>query len=234
MKSALVIRHLAFEDLGAFAVPLRDAGYAAQYLEAGVDDFRAREPEDPDLVIVLGGPIGACDDRHYPWLNEEAEWLGRRLQSQRPTMGICLGAQMIARALGAAVYPNAVKEIGLGGITLTEAGRESCLAPFATAPTTLHWHGDTFDLPEGTTLLASSNLCRNQAFAKGPNIIGFQFHPEAEGAGFERWLIGHACELAGAGILPGELRGRMAEVAAELEDKARRTLTLWLGGLEPH
>lgn len=232
MKRALVIRHLLFEDLGAFAAPLRDAGYAVQYLEAGVNDFKTREPDDPDLVIVLGGPIGAYDDHLYPWLNEEAEWVARRLLSQKPTMGICLGAQMIARTLGAAVYPNAIKEIGFGDITLTEAGRESCLAPFAAEPTTLHWHGDTFDLPEGAALLASTGLCRNQAFSVGPNIIGFQFHPEADGEKFEQWLIGHACELAATGIDIRELRDSMAAVSLELASKARKTLDIWLSGLD--
>jgi GMP synthase (glutamine-hydrolysing) len=104
-------------------------------------------------------------------------------------MGICLGAQLIARAAGARVYPSGVKEIGFAPITLTEAGCDSCLAAFADDPLTLHWHGDTFDLPEGATLLASTPGCRNQAFSLGPTVIGFQFHPEAGGPGFERWLI---------------------------------------------
>lgn len=232
MKSVLVLRHLAFEDLGAFAAPLENAGYVVRYIEAGIDQLEELDSTEADLLVILGGPIGAYEDSQYPWLAAQTEWIARRLRIQRPTMGICLGAQLMARALGAAVYPSGCKEIGIGDITLTETGQSSCLAPFANAPATLHWHGDTFDLPEGAELLASTSLCRNQAFSVGTNIIGFQFHPEANDATFERWLIGHACELSGAGIDIQQLRGAMANVSDELAAKAKATLELWLRGLD--
>ncbi|QUT07620.1 glutamine amidotransferase [Sphingobium phenoxybenzoativorans] len=235
MKRAVVIRHLAFEDLGAFTAPLRDADYSVHYQDAGVCTPDAGpEPWDSakiDLLIVLGGPIGAYEEHLYPWLTDEIDGIASRLRKRLPTMGICLGAQLIARALGAKVYPSGIKEIGIGNITLTDAGLASCLAPFADAPATLHWHGDTFDLPEGASLLASTDLCRNQAFSVGPNIIGFQFHPEADGTTFERWLIGHACELSVAGIDIRELRATMAVVSRELTDKAKTLLECWLRGL---
>ena len=185
MKSAVAIRHVGFEDLAAFAPAIRDAGYALRYCDVGEQDLRTLDPVKTDLLIVLGGPIGAYEDEAYPFLNEEIDILQQRLAAGRPTMGICLGAQLIARAAGAEVYPGPAKEIGFAPIALTETGRESCLASFAEDPMTLHWHGDTFDLPDGAERLASTELCENQAFSMGPNVIGFQFHPEASATGFE-------------------------------------------------
>ena len=97
---------------------------------------------------------------------------------------------------------------------------------------TLHWHGDTFDLPAGAERLAATDLCENQAFAMGPNIVGFQFHPEASAQGFEKWLIGHAAELAAAKIDVPRLRADAQTYGPELERKAQAVLSAWLGGLE--
>lgn len=231
MRSAVAIRHVGFEDLGAFAPAIRDAGYAIHYRDVGEQPLWTQEPAKPDLLIVLGGPIGACDDGVYPFLKEELDILEQRLEADRPTMGICLGAQLIARAAGANVFPGKAKEIGFAPIGLTEAGRASCLAPFAEEPMTLHWHGDTFDLPAAAERLASTELCENQAFSMGPNVIGFQFHPEAFAKGFERWLVGHAAELAGAGIDIARLRADAETYGAELGRKARRVAVDWLAGL---
>jgi GMP synthase (glutamine-hydrolysing) len=148
-----------------------------------------------------------------------------------PALGICLGAQLIASALGARVYPSGGQEIGLEPISLTEPGAASCLAPFAAEPTTLHWHGDTFDLPAGAIRLASTDLCENQAFALGDRVLGCQFHPEATGAGFEHWLVGHSAELAQAGIDPAALRAQMHAAAPELTRKSGQVMARWLAAL---
>ncbi|MDX2235383.1 MAG: glutamine amidotransferase [Hyphomonadaceae bacterium] len=222
---ALAIRHVPFEDLGAFAPVLRRRGFDIRYAEAGEE---ALEDGDADLVLVLGGPIGVYDEARYPFIGPEIALIAARLARNAPTLGICLGAQLMAAATGARVYPAGVKEIGLMPITLTQAGRGSCLAPFADAPLTLHWHGDTFDLPAGATLLASTPLVAHQAFALGDRAIGFQFHPEAGGPGFERWLVGHAVELAQAGVDVGALRTAMQTHAAGLAAKAEQVLGLWL------
>ena len=231
MKSALVIRHVGFEDLGAFAGPIRDAGYTTHYWDPGGDDLRSRTPETADLLVVLGGPIGAYEDETYPFLKAEIDCLEQRLAADRPTLGVCLGAQLIARAAGARVYPSGGKEIGFAPISLTEAGKTSCLAPFAHDPITLHWHGDTFDLPAGAERLASTTLCENQAFALGPHVIGFQFHPEASGHGMEQWLIGHAVELSTAGIDIPRLRADAVAHGRRLEDKAHAVARAWLAQL---
>jgi GMP synthase (glutamine-hydrolysing) len=231
MKSAIAIRHVGFEDLGAFQTPLRAAGYAVSYRDIGADDLTAPQLAAADLLMVLGGPIGVYEDTIYPFLRQEIALLEQRLATNRPTLGICLGAQLIARAAGARVYPSGIKEIGFAPIVLTEAGRESCLAPFADAPMTLHWHGDTFDLPDGAQLLASTALTKHQAFALGPNVIGFQFHPEAGTGNFEAWLVGHAAELAAAKIDVAGLREDGRRHGPALARKAGAVISRWLAGL---
>jgi len=231
MKSAIAIRHVKFEDLGAFAPALEAAGYAVQYLDIGEAALHGLRPEAADLVVVLGGPISVYEEANYPFLNDEIAFIERRLAAGRPLMGICLGAQLIARAAGARVYPSGTKEIGIGPVTLTEAGRASCLRPFAAEPATLHWHGDTFDLPAGAALLASTEVCENQAFALGRNVIAFQFHPEADTARIEQWLVGHTLELASAGIDIPVLRREALACREELRRKAETVAAAWLDGL---
>jgi GMP synthase (glutamine-hydrolysing) len=180
MTSTTVLRHVSFEDLGAFAPVLERRGAALDICDVGLDDFGTLDPLSPDLLIVLGGPIGVYEEERYPFLVDETSLITRRIGANRPTLGICLGAQLIAKAAGAKVYPSGLNEIGFAPITLTDAGRSSCLAPLAGEPMTLHWHGDTFELPGGATLLASTEACTNQAFMLGPNIIGFQFRRQAD------------------------------------------------------
>ncbi len=234
MPRCVTLSHLAFEDLGAFAGPLAAAGYRIETLEPGIDPLTDHDPLAADLVVVLGGPIGVYQTETYPWLTAEIAWLARRIAADRPIFGICLGAQLIAAAAGARVYPgDAGKEIGFAPITLTAAGRASCLAPFAAAPTTLHWHGDSFDLPPGATHLAATERYPNQAFALGSRIIGCQFHPEAGGPGFERWLIGHAAELSQAGVEILALRRAAARHGPALAQTAAACLHRYLDQIPP-
>jgi GMP synthase (glutamine-hydrolysing) len=225
MKTALAIRHLPYEDLGAFGPALAQRGFALRYAEAGQPLLDERQES---LVIVLGGPIGANDVERYPFLGPELALIERRMKRGAPTMGICLGAQMIAKVIGSKVYPAKAREIGIAPIKLTADGRDSCLAPYASDPLALHWHGDTFDLPRGSQLLASTDICENQAFAFGPNVMGFQFHPEATPAGFERWLIGNSAELAAAGIDPRAIRADMVRHGAALAAKGADVLHRWI------
>jgi len=231
-KSAVAIRHVHFEDLGAFAEPIREAGYAIQFVDAGLDDLSEVDPVGADLLVVLGGPIGAYEDDKYPFLADEIDLLERRLPARRPTLGICLGAQLIARALGGRVYPGPAKEIGWAPVALTEAGRAGPLRHLEGGPV-LHWHGDTFDLPDGADRLASTQLCVNQAFAWGRNALAFQFHPEVEATSFERWLIGHAVEIAGAGLSVAGLRADAARFANAAAERGRASLADWLRQVEP-
>jgi GMP synthase (glutamine-hydrolysing) len=226
-KTLLAIRHVHFEDLGAFEAPLRDAGYAIRYADMGVADVAALE--QPDLLAVLGGPIGAYEDDLYPFLRDEIAFLSARLAAKKPTLGICLGAQLMARALGARVYPGRAKEIGW--IPLALAPGDNPLQPLGSHPV-LHWHGDTFDLPDGAVRLASTPDCDNQAFSLGDHALAFQFHPEAQQAGFERWLIGHAGEIAAtAGVSVKGLRDGMSRFGVRASINGRAVLDKWLAGL---
>jgi GMP synthase (glutamine-hydrolysing) len=230
-KTALVLRHVQFEDLGTFRPPLEEAGYAIRQVTVGDPDFPGKGPVEPDLLVVLGGPIGVYEDTIYPFLKSEREFIARRLEAKRPTLGICLGAQLIAAALGAPVFPTGIKEIGFAPIDLTDAGRASPLRHLGGVPV-LHWHGDTYALPQGATNLASTSLVQQQAFSISETILGLQFHPEVEtGPRFERWLVGHAAELAGAGIdVPG-LRRNAVRHGEKLGIAAVAMLNEWLAGL---
>lgn len=231
VKTVQAIRHIGFEDLGSFAAPLREAGYDIEYIDVAERDPATLDPLAADLLVVLGGPIAVYDHDAYPVVTEEIGLLRARLAADRPTLGICLGAQLMAAALGARVYPGPAKEIGWSALDLPDAASPNPLAALRDVPV-LHWHGDTFDLPEGSTLLASTALCANQAFSRGPNVLGLQFHPELLGARFEHWLLGHANELASAGIDPITLRRDAQRYADDLETAGADMLTDWLSHLE--
>lgn len=229
MAQALAIRHVPFEHLGTLAHVLADRGFDATYLEAGVDGLESAEL--PDLLVVLGGPIGAYQEAEYPFIADELALILRQLEAGKPLIGICLGAQLIARALGARVYPGSAKEIGWSPLLPTEPGRGSCLAPLAENDwQVLHWHGDVFDLPEGAVALASTPATPNQAFTLGDTVLALQFHIEAVSGEIEHWLIGHTVELAQAGVDLAELRNDSARWGPGLEASGRRVFETWLEG----
>lgn len=234
MKNATVIRHLAFEDLGSFAEALNQLSYAVTYIEAGLDSLAGIDSHHTDLLVILGGPIGAYDEQDYPFLVDELRLLERRLEADLPTLGICLGAQLMARALGARVYPGSYKEIGWSPIELSEAGMHSPLVHLAAEHTAvLHWHGDTFELPIGATHLASTSKYQNQAFSWGKCGLALQFHPEVTGCGLERWFIGHACEIgATLGVSIPELRKDTACYIEGLEVQSGRFWQAWLESVQ--
>jgi GMP synthase (glutamine-hydrolysing) len=211
--------------VGVLDGALAGAGYALTYLEAGVDVLAPAEAAD--LLIVLGAPIGVYEAAAYPFLTGELDLIRRRLTSRRPTLGLCLGAQLMAQALGSPVYPGKAKEIGWSILTLIgDSLKELDEVPV------LHWHGDTFDLPDGAERLASTDITPNQAFSVGPNILALQFHPEPLARNFERWLIGHTCELGNAKISPVSLRADAMLYAAGLEKAGSALFRRWLAGLD--
>jgi GMP synthase (glutamine-hydrolysing) len=227
MPECIAIRHVAFEDLGLLAGLLAAHGFSVRYLEAGIDVVDPAMLAAPDLVVVLGGPIGVYEEDRYPFLRDEVAAIRARLETGKPTLGICLGAQLMAKALGAAVEPGPQKEIGWDTLDLTADGRRSLLAPFDRVAV-LHWHGDNLDLPSGATRLASTRHCPIQAFAIGRSILGLQFHLEVDPARFEQWLIGHTVEITKAGIDPGNLRHQAAELGAATAAKGREAFAGWL------
>ncbi len=228
-KKAMAIRHVHFEDLGSFATPIENAGFEIVYLEAGRDDLRAAS--EADLTVFLGGPIGILDKRAYPFLMQELSIAAKRLERQQPILGICLGSQIIAHAAGAKVYAGAGgKEIGWKPLSLTKEGRDSVVAPLGEdGGQMLHWHGDTFDLPAGAQLLASTADYPNQIYAIGEHVLAFQCHPELNPHAFEHWLVGHAFEIAKTpGVNPVGLREDTAKFANALQRRGRRTIENWL------
>jgi GMP synthase (glutamine-hydrolysing) len=229
MMKAVAIRHVAFEDLGILEDLLRERGIEVEYRDAAIDELGDAAPGEAELLVVLGGPVGAYEEAQYPFLLDELRLVEGRIAAGRPLLGICLGAQIIARALGARVYPGAGKEIGWGPLALTEAGAASPLAHLAPPLAhVLHWHGDTFDLPAGACRLASTALYENQAYALEA-VLGLQFHPEVIAARFERWLVGHAHEVAATpGVTVEELRRGAAEHGSPLERQGRRFFAAWL------
>jgi len=230
MKTAIAIRHIHFEDLGTLEPMLRARGYVVRYLDAATEDLSTLDAGAPDLLVVLGGPIGAFDEHRYPFLAGELAVVRQRLASGRPILGICLGAQLIARALGAVVTPLGVKEIGFVPLDLTAAGRASALAGLYDTPV-LHWHGDQFAMPDGAQRLAGTGICANQAFSVGAGVLGLQFHLEADTRSIERWLLGHACELEQAGIDLCGLRAQAQRYQARLAAASECVFAAWLDGI---
>ena len=229
-KSCLAVRHVAFEDLGVLGPLVSARGYEIRYHDAGIDPFAADTLVAPDLVIVLGGPIGVYETDAYPFITGEIAAVAARLAANKPMLGICLGAQMMASALGARVAPGPAKEIGWAPLRLSENGQRSVLAPLGTSPV-LHWHGDNCELPSGCRCLAATPHCPVQAFDRTPSQLALQFHLETEATRFEAWLVGHTVELTKAGLDPRDLRQQARTVGPAVRELGRRVLAAWLDSL---
>src|ERR1700684_3918509 len=228
-RSAVALRHVAFEDLGLLAPVMEREGWDVSFCEAAVDDLKHHSIRNANLLVVLGGPIGAYQTDIYPFLKSEIDLIEYRLSRELPTLGICLGSQLMAKALGSRVFAGPVKEIGWGRIELTSEGAASCLSPLAESDSAvLHWHGDSFDLPSGAQRLASNAHYENQAFAYGRNALALQFYLEADPRQLEEWYVGHAVELAAAKVSVAELRAATSKRASGLADQANLVFRPWV------
>ena len=201
-----VIRFLAFEDLGVWEPELVAHGYEVRYLDAGVDEVS--EFADADLGICLGAPIDADDEATYPYLADIRDAIAARLVADRPTIGICLGAQLMSLALGGELS-RGNREVGWGPVELLPDAAATPLRHLAGAPV-LHWHQDVASVPGGARPLATTRVNPNQAFSFGRSL-GLQFHVEADPEAIERWLIGHTGDLGRWGFDVAELRAATAE-----------------------
>jgi GMP synthase (glutamine-hydrolysing) len=226
-KLCLAVRHVAFEDLGLLGPLVASRNYEIRYHDAGIDPFDSGTLQSPDLVVVLGGPIGVYEGNTYPFIAGEVAAIAGRIAAEKPILGICLGAQMMAAALGARVAPGPHKEIGWAPLTLTAEGNNSALAPLGGTPV-LHWHGDNCELPAGCVGLASTVHCPVQAFVRSPSQLALQFHLETEPARFESWLVGHTVELGKAAIDPNELRKQAQTFGGATLEVGRKVLAGWL------
>jgi GMP synthase (glutamine-hydrolysing) len=232
---AVVFSHLPFEDLGSLEPALERRGFAIRTIDVATARFPLADAERCDLLIVMGGPIGVYDSADYPFLTGEIESLRQRLAALKPTLGICLGAQLMAAALGARVYPGA-HGAEIGWFPLLPPNAQPAPAPasdwfaplLAKGLYLFHWHGDTFDLPAGALHLAKTNLYENQAFAIENYALALQFHPEVTEPGLERWYVGHACELGLKRISVQQLRTDAHKHAPALVKAAAQFWNLWL------
>lgn len=183
----VVLQHVAWEGPGIIAGEAAKRGYQV--------DIRRLDREDtlPDAdqvrgLVVMGGSLGAYEEDSYPVLRNECELLATIARSGRPVLGVCLGAQLLAKALGARVFPGYGTEIGFGSVGLTPVGQEDPLfADIDNVLPVFHWHGDTFTLPAGAELLASSSMYPHQAFRFGNRAYGFQFHIEPDTDTWDAW-----------------------------------------------
>jgi len=171
------LQHVPFEGLGSIEVWLREKGYEISATRFFMGQSLP-SPTSVDLLIVLGGPMSVNDEKVFPWLTREKEFIRQCIQSEKPILGICLGAQLIANAMGARVYRNHDAEIGWFPVQGLSHHDDSCFT-FPPVFEAFHWHSETFDLPVGATHLARTEACENQAFQLGRHVIGLQFHLEA-------------------------------------------------------
>jgi GMP synthase (glutamine-hydrolysing) len=200
VKRAIVLQHTPAEGAERVGELLEARGLAldVRHVYRG-DAVPARVGKD-ELVVAMGGPMGVGDvgDPRFPFLAPEIALLREALARDRPVLGICLGAQLLAAAAGARVFPNArrgpdgtlvpAREVGWGPVDLLEVAREPALAGMRARELVLHWHGDTFDLPRGAAHLASTPVCRHQAFRLGWRTFGLQFHCELASETIEAWV----------------------------------------------
>ena len=190
------LEHAPFEGPGRIAAWAAERGHSLS--RTALHDGEALPPLDAfDFLVVMGGPMSIHEHRDHPWLPMEKHFLKTVIAARKPVLGICLGAQLLADVLGGKVFQNPVKEIGWFPVRMLD-----CSAPFEAFPeqlTVMHWHGDTFTIPEGARRVAESEACANQAFIFGDRIVGLQFHIELENVGLEDLA---AASLDEAGVAP--------------------------------
>jgi GMP synthase-like glutamine amidotransferase len=179
------LQHVSFETPGLLAGEIRERGFALR-TTALYDHEPLPSTAEFDVLIVMGGPMSIHEEAEYTWLRAEKELITAAIREGKKVLGICLGAQLIAAVCGARVYPNPQKEIGFWPVRWVDGG----FGPAGAVETVFHWHGETFDLPVGAVLLASTGACVNQAFSLGDRVLGVQFHPEVTEE-IIRGMVGH-------------------------------------------
>jgi GMP synthase-like glutamine amidotransferase len=225
------LQHVPFEGLGSMESWLQNAGYeisCTRFFESGVlppvDSF--------DLLVIMGGPMSVNDEQAYPWLVNEKLFIQSVVEAGIPTLGVCLGAQLIASALGGDVFPNTVKEIGWWPIEAVDeaSSSEPSTFRFPRDIDVFHWHGETFSLPDGAIRTAQSRGCQNQAFQFGGHVIGLQFHLETTPASARAIVESCRDELVAGEFIQTEVE--MLSVPPDRYESINRTMGEVLGYLQ--
>ena len=190
-------QHVSFEDLGCIVKWCEEKKYPVTYTRFFKNEA-IPEPDEYDWLIIMGGPMGIYDEKTYTWLSKEKAAIKAAIMQNKTVIGICLGSQLIADALGAKVWQNPEKEIGWYPISLTEQTESKHIfGDQETRFMVFHWHGDTFDIPDNAKHLAFSEICRNQAFLYKKNVLGLQFHLEVTEKSIETMVEKGSQELTG-------------------------------------
>ncbi len=192
------LQHVAFEGLGSMEAELLSLGHQLSCTRLFANDALPAQG-DFDALIIMGGPMGVYDEATLPWLASEKQFIKQTVLAGKRVLGICLGSQLLAEVLGGHVFKNAYKEIGWWPVTRRPDCAGSALAAaFPDEAEVFHWHGDTFTLPEGAQLLASSSGCRNQGFVWNEQVLALQFHLETTLQDARSWLAQDTDELDGS------------------------------------
>ena len=214
--------HDAGEGAGLIAETLKERGIAFRPVHLYEGEGLPRDTSDLEGLVVMGGPMNVDDVNQYPFLLPEIQLIEKVLSEKKPILGICLGAQLIAKSLGARVFPNKHREVGWHPISLTSAAKADPFFSHLPDPlTVLHWHGDTFDLPAGAVHLARSVKCENQAFRWGESVYALQFHLEATPSMLREWCA-------------SEDGATYAQSAGESVEAIMKATALAFRRLEPH
>jgi GMP synthase (glutamine-hydrolysing) len=231
-KKALIIRHVPYEGVAGYREPIEAAGYHVDRIDVTDPAFASLDLRGHDLLIMMGGPMGVYEQGQYPWIACQLRRLKMRLDAELPTLGVCFGAQMIAAALGADVYPGPAKEVGFHPVTIHDHALDGPLRHLVGVPI-LHWHGDTFTLPDGVDLIASSHVYDHQAFRRGNNLLAVQFHAEMGlDERFNAWIEEWPESVIEAGGDEAALRAAHDALGPGAVAAGQAMITEWLAGLD--
>ncbi len=231
-RRAVVVQHDETVRLGNFEPVLREHGYEIEVVSAREPGFAEalEAAADAELLVVLGSTSGVYEADRHDFIAPEIEHLRGRLAAERPVLGVCFGAQIIAAALGEEVRPGDTVDVGYRDVQPTAAGLDSPLRHVVGVPMA-EWHGDTFDLPAGATLLASSSAYRNEAYGIGDWLLAVQFHPELTDEMHEDWVRADAAFLTRHDIDPDALRAQRSRHGAPMQLASARMLGEYLSRL---
>jgi GMP synthase (glutamine-hydrolysing) len=228
VAEVLVLQHVATETAGRIGDAVAAAGHSLRVVRSFAGEPVPKSLEAVAGLVVMGGPMGVYERDRFPYLHDELRLIEQALRREQPLLGVCLGSQLLAHALGADVRPGAAKEIGWHGVTLYEAAATDLMLSAAPrAFTGFHWHGDVFELPAGAVGLARSAQTAWQAFRYGANAWGLLFHMEVTEPMVTAMVQAFPDELAGAGLQGGEILAHAASHLPTLEHIATGAFARW-------